>query len=186
MVRGSSRSFDTGSQGKLLRLRRCLRQSFWVCTGLGTGHQHVQAWDNGLHVTPLGSGPLGWDSGQQIMQPQQLHHHHHVHPHAMHSQLPLKLCRRCNVQKPVSQFYKSKANSDGYDGRCKTCDAVQCAERRKRKQRVEVSAFYPRELHAAISHFNSTSSTHLKLLLRVHAGFFVWLIAFLLCDRPQL
>jgi len=50
----------------------------------------------------------------------------------------LKLCRRCNTQKPVTQFYKSKANADGYDGRCKSCDAVQCAMRRKRKERVEV------------------------------------------------
>ncbi len=53
-------------------------------------------------------------------------------------QCPLKLCRRCNTQKPLTQFYKSKANADGYDGRCKSCDAVQCAMRRKRKERVEV------------------------------------------------
>ena len=31
----------------------------------------------------------------------------------------IKLCRRCNLQKPVSEFYRSKANADGYDGRCK-------------------------------------------------------------------
>ena len=51
----------------------------------------------------------------------------------------IKLCRRCNQHKPLTQFYRSKANVDGYDGRCKACDAVQCAERRKRKRRVEVS-----------------------------------------------
>lgn len=53
----------------------------------------------------------------------------------------MKHCRRCNTHKPVTQFYKSKANADGYDGRCKSCDAVQCAMRRKRKERIEVSLF---------------------------------------------
>ena len=52
----------------------------------------------------------------------------------------MKLCRRCNTHKPVTQFYKSKANADGYDGRCKACDAIQCATRRKRKERVEASS----------------------------------------------
>ena len=55
--------------------------------------------------------------------------------------VPMKHCRRCNTHKPVTQFYKSKANADGYDGRCKSCDAVQCAMRRKRKERIEVSLF---------------------------------------------
>ncbi len=50
----------------------------------------------------------------------------------------MKLCRRCGIKKPVKDFYKSKANIDGLDGRCKACDALQCAERRRRKARVEV------------------------------------------------
>ncbi len=50
----------------------------------------------------------------------------------------MKHCRRCNTDKPITEFYKSKANADGYDGRCKACDALQCAARRKRKDRVEV------------------------------------------------
>ena len=52
--------------------------------------------------------------------------------------IPIKLCRRCNQHKPLTDFYRSKANADGYDGRCKACDAVQCAERRRKKARVEV------------------------------------------------
>lgn len=52
--------------------------------------------------------------------------------------MPIKLCRRCNQHKPLTDFYRSKANADGYDGRCKACDAVQCAERRRKKARVEV------------------------------------------------
>ena len=54
----------------------------------------------------------------------------------------LKLCRRCNTHKPVTEFYRSKANADGYDGRCKACDAIQCAQRRKRKERIEVIAVF--------------------------------------------
>ena len=38
---------------------------------------------------------------------------------AVASGVAIKLCRRCNHQKPVSEFYRSKANADGYDGRCK-------------------------------------------------------------------
>jgi hypothetical protein len=98
-------------------------------------HQHLQ-------IAPLGpDGQMGWATGHDPNQQYQLQQQQHMHHQALMGQgasLPLKLCRRCNVSKPVSEFYRSKANSDGYDGRCKTCDAVQCAERRKRKQRVEV------------------------------------------------
>ena len=56
--------------------------------------------------------------------------------------VPIKLCRRCNQHKPLTDFYRSKANADGYDGRCKACDAIQCAERRRKKARVEVRSPY--------------------------------------------
>ena len=66
----------------------------------------------------------------------------------------MKHCRRCNTHKPITQFYKSKANADGYDGRCKTCDAVQCAQRRKRKERIEVcfSLYCSREKSSCKDH----------------------------------
>eukprot|EP00884_Botryococcus_braunii_P000528 jgi/Botrbrau1/10476/Bobra.0133s0082.1 len=111
----------------------------FLCLVSVAGPQQVQPWDNNLHIQLLGSGHMGWDSGPHLMHPQQLPPHH-MHPQAMLAQpgsIPLILCRRCNVSKPVSDFYKINVNSDGYDGRCKTCDAVQSAERRKRKQRVE-------------------------------------------------
>lgn len=50
---------------------------------------------------------------------------------------PHTLRRYLQTRKPVSEFYRSKANADGYDGRCKACDAIQCSERRKKKPRIE-------------------------------------------------
>lgn len=33
----------------------------------------------------------------------------------------MKICIKCKVSKPVSEFYRTKENRDGYFGRCKTC-----------------------------------------------------------------
>jgi hypothetical protein len=33
----------------------------------------------------------------------------------------MKLCPRCNTEKPLSEFYKRVASSDGKDTYCKTC-----------------------------------------------------------------
>jgi len=32
-----------------------------------------------------------------------------------------KKCRRCNIQKPLSEFYRNQTNSAGYDSYCKSC-----------------------------------------------------------------
>ena len=53
--------------------------------------------------------------------------------------VPIKLCRCCNHHKPLTDFYRSKTNADGYVGRCKACHRVQLAESRRKKPRVEVS-----------------------------------------------
>lgn len=39
--------------------------------------------------------------------------------------------------KALDDFYRSKANTDGHDGRCKLCDAIQCVERRRKKARID-------------------------------------------------
>ncbi|BDA49676.1 hypothetical protein COCOBI_14-2960 [Coccomyxa sp. Obi] len=111
------------------------------------------AWDFAIpHITPG-----NWDSSHMQQQAGQDHNkgdnngpaanggvqfHNQGHqPSTQLQQAPasgaIKLCRRCNQHKPLTEFYRSKANADGYDGRCKACDAIQCAERRRKKPRVE-------------------------------------------------
>ncbi|EIE18791.1 hypothetical protein COCSUDRAFT_60093 [Coccomyxa subellipsoidea C-169] len=115
------------------------------------------AWDFAIpHIAP-GS----WDASAQMQQQQAgqdpnkadgssaaaianggvQYHNNQGQPNTQLQQAPasgaIKLCRRCNQHKPLTEFYRSKANADGYDGRCKACDAIQCAERRRKKPRVE-------------------------------------------------
>lgn len=33
----------------------------------------------------------------------------------------MKRCYKCKTEKPLDDFYKTKANSDGLDSKCKTC-----------------------------------------------------------------
>ncbi|KAK9846477.1 hypothetical protein WJX81_004944 [Elliptochloris bilobata] len=129
-------------------------------------HQQGGTWDN-LRIAPLqqswetaAASAYADGAGNSVMhaaqQQQQLHHAMlpqqqlqaaaqaivgHVQRGSLlsfdGSGLQIKLCRRCGVTKPAKEFYKSKANSDGLDGRCKTCDALQCADRRRRKTRVD-------------------------------------------------
>lgn len=49
--------------------------------------------------------------------------------------------------KTFEDFYRSKANTDGYDGRCKACDALQCVERRRKKQRIETPTVAEKVCH---------------------------------------
>ena len=32
-----------------------------------------------------------------------------------------KICKACNIEKPIKQFYKNNVFKDGYDSRCKIC-----------------------------------------------------------------
>jgi len=36
-----------------------------------------------------------------------------------------KLCKKCNIEKPVAEFHKNKAKKDGYDYKCKECAQVE-------------------------------------------------------------
>ncbi|KAK9818620.1 hypothetical protein WJX74_003086 [Apatococcus lobatus] len=118
---------------KLKKLREQLLESGAANGSLplpaGPGSADAAPWD-GLYITPLQGG--GW-------QPQPGIPSSYQPPESVPSasDVPIKLCRRCNQQKPVTDFYHSRANADGYDGRCKACDAVQCAMRRKKKPRIE-------------------------------------------------
>ncbi len=35
--------------------------------------------------------------------------------------LKTKKCRKCTVEKPISEFYKDSTKTDGYNNRCKEC-----------------------------------------------------------------
>lgn len=46
----------------------------------------------------------------------------------------MKQCRRCFVEKPLSEFWKNSRRTDGYDNRCKLCEQprrLRCARKHK-------------------------------------------------------
>lgn len=51
-----------------------------------------------------------------------------------------KTCSKCNEEKPLDEFYKSKINIDGHDGYCKECrKAVALAWSKNNQERKKVS-----------------------------------------------
>lgn len=36
-----------------------------------------------------------------------------------------KLCKKCSIEKELSEFYKNKSNTDGYSSSCKRCRKIQ-------------------------------------------------------------
>lgn len=44
----------------------------------------------------------------------------------------MKVCRRCNVEKPFSDFYKHSEMRDGYLNKCKSCFKSEMVENRNR------------------------------------------------------
>ena len=44
----------------------------------------------------------------------------------------MKICSKCGVSKSLTEFWQTKANKDGLDGRCRTCAASAKRESRNR------------------------------------------------------
>jgi hypothetical protein len=53
----------------------------------------------------------------------------------------MKTCNKCKTQKEVSEFYKSKANNDGRQYRCKSCEK-QCKEENSEKIKEKAKQYY--------------------------------------------
>jgi len=60
----------------------------------------------------------------------------------------MKMCSRCNTEKPVSEFYKNKTTSDGYAYYCKACEQARQSDYLNRKSKGEVRSYGKKvELH---------------------------------------
>jgi hypothetical protein len=46
----------------------------------------------------------------------------------------MKICRRCDISKPFSNFYKATASKDGCSSRCKSCELEYQRGRKSQKQ----------------------------------------------------
>lgn len=58
-----------------------------------------------------------------------------------------KQCTRCQVEKPLDQYYRSRTNRDGLYGTCKACHGDQTREGRAARRRAldRLAALHPEE-----------------------------------------
>jgi HKD family nuclease len=70
------------------------------------------------------------------------------------------VCKRCGIEKPLSEFYKTSDRKSGHKTICKACiKADPLTEERKAKMRV-----YGRDYHLK-TQYNMTREEHTKLLV---------------------
>lgn len=70
----------------------------------------------------------------------------------------MKICFKCGVEQPLSEFYKHSAMSDGYLGKCKTCTKVDVKDSRNKNidrcreyDRTRAILPHRRELHDRVT-----------------------------------
>lgn len=48
-----------------------------------------------------------------------------------------KLCKKCNIEKPIDEFYKAKGTKDGYRGECKKCSLENQSKNANKERKKE-------------------------------------------------
>ncbi len=63
---------------------------------------------------------------------------------------PLKECKGCSKRKPLGEYHRNKAKTDGLEDKCKTCKAERDANRRAARPEVRArqESVEPYTLHA--------------------------------------
>lgn len=54
----------------------------------------------------------------------------------------MQICIKCNVEKSLSEFHKSKRSKTGFTNVCSECDCARCRESYKKEERKAVSKKY--------------------------------------------
>lgn len=65
----------------------------------------------------------------------------------MSESVPMKVCKKCGQEKPITEFPKSKTAKDGHEGQCTRCkmDAAK-ALRKKRKEEAAAKRFEEKQI----------------------------------------